>query len=237
MTSEIEETHAVPLKYVAFCDVLGFSQAVENDFDATISLYKRYQIRLNDWPFPEKVDVSVYSDSILLVCDELAPLLYAVQSLWFATLPNDWLIRGAITYGKYWEDKSNGNLFVVSDALVRAVHLESAIKHPCVVLSPEIDIPLHIWLARFEQGLFGMPLLHYDGLNVVNPFNRFWFMSARNRVEQMKSKWPEHSSKYDWFLGLATEVENEELLTPASAIEELLERGIIGLKNDDSICS
>lgn len=57
-----------------------------------------------------------------------------------------------------------------------------------------------------------MPLLHYDGQNIVNPFNRFWFMSDEIAWKQMKSKWPEHSSKYVCFLGLATEVENEELL-------------------------
>lgn len=234
MAPEIDETNAVPLKYVAFCDVLGFSHAVETDFDVTILLYKTYQARLTDWPFPEKVDVSMYSDSILLVCDELAPLLYAVQSLWFATLHNDWLIRGGIAYGKYWEDRSNGNLFVVSDALVRAVRLESTIKHPCVALSPEIDIPLSIWFARFEHGLFNMPLLHHDGLNVVNPFNKFWFVSARNRVEQMKSMWPEHSSKYDWFLRLGDEVEKEELLTPSTAIDEMLEKKLITFKTDES---
>jgi hypothetical protein len=217
----------VPNKYVAFCDVLGFSHAVENHFDETIQLYKEFKNRIADWPFPEKANVSVYSDSILIVCDELPPLLYAVQSLWFATLTQDWLIRGGVAYGKYWEDRSNGNLFVVSDALVRAVRLESTIKKPGVVLSPEVEVPLSTWVTRFQHGPFSAPLLHFDGLNVVNPFNPYWFASARMRVCQLMDQFPQHSEKYEWFLKFSEHVEANESLVPQSALEEMLALGII----------
>ncbi len=214
-------------KYVAFCDVLGFSQAVEKDFDATIRLYMEFKNRISDWPFPEKARVAVYSDSILIVCDELPPLLYAVQSLWFATLAQDWLIRGGIAYGKYWEDRSNGNLFVVSDALVRAVHLESTIKVPGVVLSPEVNVPLSGWVTRFRDGPFAAPLLHFEGLNIVNPFNPYWFASARMRVCQLLEQSPQHAEKYEWFLKLSEKVEAHEPLVPESAIKEMLTLGIL----------
>lgn len=217
----------VPNKYVAFCDVLGFANAVEGSFDTTIRLYREYKDRLTDWPFPEHVQISVYSDSILVVSDTLPPLLYAIQSLWFATLTQDWLIRGGIAYGKYWEDRSNGNLFVVSDALTRAVRLESTINFPGVGLSPEIEIPLDAWAVRFRDGVFSAPLLHFEGLDVVNPFNTFWFASARMRVSQLKSLYPQHSAKYDWFLRLADAVEADELLVPEQAVEELMEAGVL----------
>lgn len=217
----------IPNKYVAFCDVLGFSSAVEHQFDATIALYKEFKERITDWPFPEKANVSVYSDSILIVCDELPPLLYAVQSLWFATLTQDWLLRGGIAYGKYWEDRSNGNLFVVSDALVRAVRLESKVKVPGVVLSPEVDVPLSAWVTGFRDGPFSAPLLHFDGFNVVNPFNPYWFASAKMRVLQLREQFPEHSAKYEWFLKLAQQVEAQVPLIPASVLKELLELGIL----------
>ena len=232
---EISKTEeAVPNKYVAFCDVLGFSHAVENHFDATIQLYLEFKNRIADWPFPEKANISVYSDSILIVCDELAPLLYAVQSLWFATLTQNWLIRGGVAYGKYWEDRSNGNLFVVSDALVRAVRLESTIKVPGVVLSPEIEVPLSAWVTRFRDGPFSAPLLYFDGLNVINPFNPFWFASARSRVCQLMNEFPQHSAKYDWFLKLSDHVEADELLVPKDALEEMLALGIIEKKESQT---
>lgn len=220
-------TGTVSNKYVAFCDVLGFSHAVENHFDATIRLYKEFKDRIAEWPFPEKANVSVYSDSILIVCDELPPLLYAVQSLWFATLTQDWLIRGGIAYGKYWEERSNGNLFVVSDALVRAVRLESTVKVPSVVLSPEVVAPLSAWVARFRDGPFSAPLLHFDGLNIVNPFNPYWFASARMRVCQLLDQFPQHTDMYEWFLKLSEHVEAHEPLVPKIALEEMLTLGII----------
>lgn len=228
----LDET-AIPNKYVAFCDVLGFSHAVENEFETTIKLYKEFSKRMAEWPFPEKATVAVYSDSILIVCDELPPLLYAVQSLWFATLTQDWLIRGGIAYGKYWEDRSNGNLFVVSDALVRAVRLEATVKIPGVVVSPEVEISLGTWFTRFRDGPYAAPLLHFEGLNLVNPFNIYWFRSAKNRVQQLKDQFPQHSDKYDWFLKLADQVEANEPLVPEPALQELLAKGIIGPTNNE----
>lgn len=217
----------IPDKYVAFCDVLGFSSSVESDFEATIQLYMEFKDRIAEWPFPERVNVSVYSDSILIVCDELPPLLYAIQSLWFATLTQNWLIRGGVAYGKYWEDRSDGNLFVVSDALIRAVRLESSVKIPGVVLSSEIDVPLGAWAARFRDGPFAAPIFHFEGLNVVNPFNSYWFNSACMRVAELLDQFPQHSQKYEWLLRLAEHVENNEPLVPPAAIEEMLTLGII----------
>jgi hypothetical protein len=41
-----------PMKYVGFCDVLGFSSAVLTDFDATIALYRAFRDDVRGWPFP-----------------------------------------------------------------------------------------------------------------------------------------------------------------------------------------
>src|SRR5258705_10321367 len=95
-------------KYVAFCDVLGFSNAVLNRFDETIAVYANFIGRMRRWPLPDKVVLSMYSDSILLVSDDLHPMLQALQSLWFATLTQDWMIRGGVAYGKFWEHRENG---------------------------------------------------------------------------------------------------------------------------------
>ena len=232
-TDKPQDDDVIPNKYVAFCDVLGFSHAVENDFEQTIRLYKQLSARISDWPFPEKANISVYSDSILIVCDELPPLLYAVQSLWFATLAQDWLIRGGISYGKYWEDRTNGNLFVVSDALVRAVRLESTIRVPGVVLSPEVEVPLGEWFKRFRDGPFAAPLLHFGGFNVVNPFNPCWFLSAKNRVSNLLAKYPEHAAKYEWFLRLAEQVGNHDTLVPPEAVKQLVAMGAIRERSEE----
>ena len=45
-------------------------------------------------------------------------------------------------------------------------------------------------------------LLFYDGNWIVSPFNLLWGQSAMTRVAQLAHQFPEHSAKYDWFLGL-----------------------------------
>jgi hypothetical protein len=221
------QAQEIPSRYVAFCDVLGFSYAIENHFDVTLEVYQEFRALMRDWPFPEQAQVSVYSDSIIVVCAELAPLLYAVQQLWFAALSSDWLIRGGIAYGKHWECKEDGNLFVVSEALTRAAKIGSTIRHPAIVISPEVELTLAHWVTRFAHDVFTTPLLHFRGLNIVNPFNPFWFASTQMRICRLMSNFPQHTEKYQWFLDLFDEVQRNQLLVPESVVKELLELGII----------
>jgi hypothetical protein len=218
----------IQMRYVAYCDVLGFSDAVINRFDATIEVYEDFMHRMRDWPFPERAEVSVYSDSILIVSDDLLQVLHAVKNLWFATLSQDWLIRGGVAYGQYWEVRENGNLFVVSDALVRAVKLESLVSYPAVAFSPEVNLPLKIWASRFgNDGVLSAPVLHFRDLSFVNPFNLCWFQSAKMRVSEMMDRFPQHSKKYEWFLSLAEAVHNAEVLVPDNVVSELLALGVL----------
>jgi hypothetical protein len=173
------------MKYVAFCDVLGFSDAVLTRFDETIAVYREFMDSVREWPFPQKVVVSVYSDSILAVSEDLPSLLAALKSLCWATLRHDWLIRGGIAYGRYWEQKEKGNLFVVSDALVRAVRLEASVKVPAIAFSDEVKLGIEAWVPRFSHGIFDAPVLHFDGLSLVNPFNPYWFATARMRLANL----------------------------------------------------
>ena len=117
---------------------------------------------------------------------------------------------------------------MVSDALVRAVQLESTVHVPAVVISPEVDLSLRPWAERFAHGAFRAPLLHFRGLNIANPFNPYWFASARMRVSQLLERFPAHEEKYRWFLDLADAVERDDVLVPDAALEELLAKGIIG---------
>lgn len=231
MTSRADNSPAEPIKirmrYVAFCDVLGFSNAVQNLFEETLSVYAEFMRLMRDWPMPEKAEVSIYSDSILIVADDLPSILHAVKNLWFATLTHDWMIRGGIAYGRYWEKRENGHLFVVSDALVRAVKLEGSVSYPAVAFSPEVELPLNLWVARFQHGPFVAPVLHFNGLSLVNPFNPYWFASAGMRASQLLVQFPEHEEKYNWFLALTEAVRRNDTLVPEPVLAELLKLGVL----------
>ncbi len=172
-------------KYVAFCDILGFSAAVENRFEETVYIYKDFMNEMGRFVAVDNVEVSIYSDSILLVSDDLHALISAIKSLLWSALRHDLMIRGGVAYGKYWESRDGGHLLVVSDALVRAVKLESTISHPAVGFSPEVKLDLGLWAYRFENDLFSSPLLHIDELTIVNPFNKYWFKETLHKSTQL----------------------------------------------------
>ena len=218
---------SVTSKYVGFCDVLGFSAAVLADFDATVALYEELRATLQNWPFPEKAHVSVYSDSILVVSDELPAVINAIVSLNWAALMRGWLVRGGIAHGRHWETKDNGNLFVVSEALVKAVAIEKSVKVPAVVVSSEVQLGVEAWVPRFEHGAFSAPLLYFDGRSGVNPFNDYWFASAVLQAKAKRDSHPQHAAKYEWFLSLAESVARDDLLVPDSAMSRMLELGLL----------
>ena len=222
-----EDPIDIRMRYVAFCDVLGFSNAVQDRFDETISIYAEFMKLMRSLPMPEKAEVSIYSDSILIVADDLPSILHAVKTLLFVILMQDWMIRGGIAYGRYWEKRENGHLFVVSDALVRAVKLEKSVSHPAVAFSPEVELALNLWVARFQHGALDAPVLHFNGLSFVNPFNPYWFASAGMRASQLLARFPEHEKKYKWFLALTEAVQRDDTLIPEPVLAELLKLGVL----------
>jgi hypothetical protein len=219
-------------KYVAYCDVLGFSNSVLANFEIASRAYAQFRSTIRDFPFHKEVRISMYSDSIVIVSDKLNPVLSATQTLWFVALANQWMLRGGIAYGHYWERKEDGNVFVVSDALVRAVRVEKSIKVPAIGVSDEVVIDDLIWAVRWRHGIFVVPVLHYEGRTIANPFNLYWFTSAKMRARTMLEEFPDYREKYEWFLSLSESVGRDDILVPDEVMQRLLERGVIERRTD-----
>jgi hypothetical protein len=105
-----------------------------------------------------------------------------------------------------------GNLFVVSEPLIHAARVEKTVKYPCVALHSSVNLPIDPKLLLQAPPLL-RSILYYQGQWVVNPFNIMWGTSAADRVKKMKEEYPEHTDKFDWFLGLY-----EAVFTGASLI-------------------
>lgn len=116
---------------------------------------------------------------------------------------------------------------MASDALVRAVKIEKSIGYPMVALADNIEVPMELWVPRFRDGPLAAPLLHFRDRNIVNPFGRYWFASAKTRLLMMRADSPSHADKYDWLLALHDAIGNQHDLIPLSVINKLLELGII----------
>jgi hypothetical protein len=213
-------------RYVGFCDILGFSNRILADFSGTLETYKGFANTLSGLPI-EDVQVTIYSDAILVTGKSLGRVSSAIQSLWFIALANDLMIRGAITKGRYWEQRQGNHMLVASDALVRAVKLERSVGIPAVVIADDVEIPDGFWLHRFDKGLLATPILHFRDRNIVNPFNTFWFQSASVRAVQLMAASPSHRDKYLWFLALHEAVGNGLELVPPVVMARFLRDGVV----------
>lgn len=200
-------------RYAAFLDILGFSHAIRERYDSTLLLYAKLlnTLRILNC-FEMGVTVKIISDSIVLVGDELKPVLTICNGVLMLTLMEGCLVRGGIGYGKHIEVADGPNNYVVSEALVNAVAVEKMIRYPCVGLHESIEIPRHLWEVRWPA--ITRQLLYRDGLNIVNPLNPFWGTTAIDRVMAMKDQYPDHNEKFNWFIDLAIAVLGNEPLCP-----------------------
>lgn len=218
-------------RFVAFCDILGFSNSVMSDFDGTLAFYDDFGRLMSESPFSNPdVKVAMYSDSIMITSATLGAMLQAVQTLLFFALSSRFMIRGGIARGRYWERRQRNDLLVISDALIRAVALEKAVSFPAVVLADDIEIPDEYWFPQFasENGVVTTPLLHFRDRNIVNPFNAFWLLTAGTRARSLMAESPKHRDKYLWFLALHQAVTDRRTLVPPQVIDRLVREGVIG---------
>lgn len=220
-------------KYVAYCDILGFSNAVTTDFENTVKIYRQFKEELKMSEIFQEIEVSVVSDSIMIVGDKLIKVAEVVQILilWTASR-KEWLVRGGIAYGRHWKQIDGSNILIVSEALVKAVNIEKVILHPIVVISNEIPLGLEYWGHAFGNSVFSLPIINYDNNNIVNPFNNYWFKSVEIILHQLKSKHQVHSSKYDYLLKLIDAIKGKGCFIPQTLINDLLEKGLIEKKPD-----
>jgi hypothetical protein len=205
-------------RYVAFVDVLGFGAHILRDFEGAFSLYKQL---LQEWHgiwrpgVGHEVAVTIYSDALLLTTSDLRELTLAVNGLSFVSLMNNTLVRGGIGFGKHVEVHEGGDVYVVSEALTRAVEVEKHVRFPCVGLHESVDVPSDWWsLPNIAR-----PIIHFEGTTLVNPFGAFWYRSAAGRVQLLKEKYPDQHAKHDWFLRLYDSFEKNAPLIPPQTIE------------------
>jgi hypothetical protein len=206
----------VGYQYVAFVDLLGFGARIQRDFDSALQMYNFIfsDEVINLREIFADVTVRVMSDAFILSASRLASLVRAVNILHFKTLFNDSLIRGGIGKGKHIEFAVEGSTYLVSQ--LQAVAIEKTIRYPCIALHENVTIPPEWWAPDVD--VFLRPLLFFEGVRLVNPFNIMWGFSAMTRVARMRRESPEHYEKFDWFLRLYDAVKSRKPLLPPVAI-------------------
>jgi hypothetical protein len=222
----------IDTRYVGFCDILGFSNKILTDFDQTLEIYKEFANSFLGVPAAKAVEITMYSDAVLLTSQSLIPVAQTIQNLYFVALVHNLMVRGAITKGRYWEQRQDNHMLVASDALARAVKIERSLGVPAVVIADDVEIPDEVWMSRFVNGVYLTPILHFRERNIVNPFNLFWGTSAGDRASRLMVESPAHKEKYLWFLSLYQAVKNNHELAPPGMLERFLREGILKVKTD-----
>lgn len=225
-TPEMASGEKIFDRFVGFCDILGFSSKILSHFEETLKVYREFAETFSSVPL-KGAEVTIYSDAILVTCDSLGDVACAIQNMWFVALANDLMIRGAISKGRYWEQRRGNHMLVASDALVRAVKLERSVGNPAVVIADDVEIPDYVWLHRFANGLLQTPILHFRDRNIVNPFNFFWYKSAAVRAAQLMSTSLAHKDKYLWFLALHEAVGDDQELVPPAVMTRFVRDGVL----------
>jgi hypothetical protein len=117
--------------FVAFIDILGFSDMVEQDCNGpstdAVFLPKLLEVHKKAFSYASKcagAKVTQFSDSIILAlpyaADDFAAVVDHVALLQQSLLQDGILSRGGLSYGKHYSDEE----FIFSDALIRAYKIE-----------------------------------------------------------------------------------------------------------------
>lgn len=150
--------------YLAFIDVIGFKEIVQND---DLTLVSNYYDSVNEG-ISQLTDIlqqfgtpstQIMSDSIVFIVKPknydldskincLRALCGSISHLQFSLSIQGIWTRGGISYGKI---KFHDDKFIVGPAMIRAVELEQVAKFPRVIIEPKILLDLNVNKEKLLQ--------------------------------------------------------------------------------------
>ncbi|MGF6234739.1 hypothetical protein ABIE02_000844 [Leclercia sp. 1548] len=193
--------------YVAFIDILGFKDIVEqeksNQFDKGL-LTKLYACHLQCGEIFKEfhIDIVQFSDSIVISkpfsVDSFEQFIKAVSSYQKMLLKSGFLCRGGIALNKHYSDSG----FIFSPALIEAYNVESKKAiYPRIVISEDL-----MELLFPTKNIPEFLCKEYDGLYFVNYVSNEMDEESRESLENLissciSSKNPSIAQKGIWLAG------------------------------------
>lgn len=164
--------------FVAFIDVLGFSERFSKEKDLCIELLselasyngeyfdindsQKQQIRATTFACSDSIVISIPSEFPVNhsddYCRPLYAFLYAISFFAHKALQNNFLIRGAIAYG----DVLHNNLIIAGEPFIETVKHEKIANYPRIILAPSAIDEIKTWQNE-----------HFYGW--INPREKFHF--------------------------------------------------------------
>ncbi|WP_197167115.1 hypothetical protein [Novosphingobium aureum] len=148
-------------KYVAFVDLLGFSNLVQrsaNDemaLKAVVDAIERLKDTACENPATDTL-ITYFSDCLVLSCERspraLISMLQNLVTIAENLLVVDVMVRGALTVGKIHHDRH----FMFGPAMIEAYRMEcKEVSHPAIMLCPVVS-------ADIEASGFQLWMMHDD---------------------------------------------------------------------------
>lgn len=129
-------------KFVAFLDVMGFSNLVNRGSVNNLESYFEKITEVLDKLREDKEDIksSIISDSIILIAPDnlkgFIQLLWAIRRIQNAILWRKILLRGAVSYGQVYYNQDRN--IIVGKGYIKAYLLEQEANFPRVIIDPSI---------------------------------------------------------------------------------------------------
>lgn len=219
----MENSIAYKQCYVAFLDILGFSDYVKNnDFDKIHRVLQLLTVEQNaspsflkmkyDFDFP--VNIMLVSDSIILSVEKTIPhALAALTDLCavFQTellLNNQMLMRGGISEGDFYLDGTIlfGKAYLDAVALEQKKDKNGKGGVPRIVLDSKINLKDTLYVRRDEDGFY---FVDYMKMVLKNHFANLKLPKVKKAIECNINN-PQIGYKYIWLKNYFNDSINKE---------------------------
>jgi hypothetical protein len=163
-------------KYVAFLDVLGFSELVAAQKKEKLEKYFETVQQSFTIFSKKKKTLAKYmiSDSVILIAenteDDLRSLLTAIRTLQSKLAFEDIWLRGGISFGEVYHNEELN--LIVGNGYITAFNLERLADVPRVIIDPSILSKLNLDRLQFYEKFNGTSIEGYLHANLVHDYGR-----------------------------------------------------------------
>lgn len=179
--------------FVAYIDILGFSNMVLNDFEkndeAEKNIDKLYSLHKKTSELTDNVDILQFSDSIVLATEfdkhKFKIFINMIAKYQYALLCQGILCRGGIAYGKHFFDDG----FMYSAGLIEAYKIEKDIAvNPKIVISIVISMDLFTLIYPYDNIEEDLSVLREDDGTVFVDYLKYYTTGDSQKIDELLKK-------------------------------------------------
>jgi len=228
-----EAPYILEFYFVAFLDLLGFSNMVKSDCEAPSDsnsfikkLFDVYRYTNDVHKGRENIDITQFSDSIVFSMlyskDRFPSFIKIISSFQYDLFKKGLLCRGGVAYGKHFSSEG----FLFSNGLIEAYRLEkNYAKYPRIIVSKDLldliykneEIDKEIPMIKENDELFFIDFLNNKSIIEITTVLKSIMASNKSSDPSVKEKHRWLLEYYDFKASCSME-ENTKLASPRFSV-------------------